>query len=78
MAQSPIPIGGNFTRLDNVLGHFPQFDVEVLGSSAQHLERLIGGDALAFDEDAFGLANGLPGSERADQLVDSVDPGIEG
>ena len=35
-------------------------------------------DALAFDEDAFGLANGLPGSERADQLVDSVDPGIEG
>jgi hypothetical protein len=66
MAQSPIPIGGNFTRLNDVLGHFPQLHVEVLGSSAQHLERLIGGDALAFNEDAFGLTNDLSGAESRD------------
>ena len=77
MAQSPIPIGGNLTRLYNVLGHFPQLDVEVLGSSAQYVERLIGGNALAFDEDAFGLTNGLPGPECRDEVIDPVEPDIE-
>ena len=77
MAQSPIPIGGNLARLDDVPGDFPQLDVEVLGSSAQYLERLIGGDALAFDKDAFGLTNGLLSPECGDQVLDSVEAGIK-
>jgi hypothetical protein len=28
--QSPVPVGGNLTRLNDVVGHFPQLDVEVL------------------------------------------------
>ena len=75
--MSPIPIGGNLARLYDVSGHFPQLDVEVLGCSAQYLERLIGGDALALDKDSFGLTNRLPGPECRDQVVDSVEPGIE-
>jgi hypothetical protein len=78
MAQSPIPVRGNLAGLYDVARHFPQLDVEVLGCSAQYLERLIGGDALALDKDAFGLTNRLTGPECGDQVLDSVDSCIEG
>ena len=71
-------VGGDLTRFDDIAGHFAQLDVEMLGCSAQYIERLIGGDALAFDEDAFGLTNDLPGPECRDQVVDSVESDIEG
>src|ERR1700685_2955536 len=77
MFQSPIPVGGDLTRLDDIAGHFAQLDVEVLGGSAQYVERLLCRDALAFDEDAFGLTNGLPGPECRDEVIDPVEPDIE-
>src|ERR1700733_15245553 len=77
MLRSRIPVGRNLTRLDDVAGHFAQLDVEVLGSSAQYVERLLGRDALAFDEDAFGLTNDLPGPECSDEVIDSVEPDIK-
>src|ERR1700722_8669793 len=77
MFQSPIPVRGDLTRLDDVAGHFAQLDVEMLGGSAQYIERVLRRDALAFDEDAFGLANYLPGPECRDQIIDSVEPDIE-
>jgi hypothetical protein len=49
----------------------------VLGRSAQYIECLIWRDALAFDEDAFGLTDGLPDPEGRDEVVDSVEPYIE-
>jgi hypothetical protein len=77
MFQSLTPVGGNLTRLNDVAGHFPQFDIEMLRRSAQHVKRLIGGDALALDENAFGLTNDLPGPECRDEVIDSEEPDIE-
>jgi hypothetical protein len=62
MHQSRVPVRGNLTRLDDVPRHFPQLDVEMLGSSAKYVERLFRRDPLAFDENAFGLTNDLLGA----------------
>jgi len=70
-------VGGDLTRFEDIAGHFAQLDVEMLGGSAQYVERLLRRDALAFDEDAFGLTNDLPGPECRDEGIDSVEPDIE-
>jgi hypothetical protein len=45
--------------VDEVLGDFPELDVEVLGGLAQNVEGLVSADPLAFDEDPLGLADQL-------------------
>src|ERR1700677_2738737 len=50
---------GILARVDQVLGHLAQLDVEVLGGPTQDVERLLGRDALTLHEDAHGLTDRL-------------------
>ena len=58
--------------VDEVLGHVPQLEVEGLGGSAQDVEGLVGGDALALDEDSLGLAEHRPGGQCGLEVVVSA------
>jgi len=51
---------GNLASVHHVLGNLTQLDVQVLRRAPQHCEGLVGGDPLALDENALGLADDLP------------------
>lgn len=43
-----------------VLGYFVELYIQVLGGVPQYVERLVGGHAFSFHEDALGLADQFP------------------
>jgi hypothetical protein len=49
------PVAG----VHEVLGHISEFSVEVLGRSAQYVERLTGGDPLTLHQDPLSLSDHL-------------------
>jgi hypothetical protein len=53
------PYVGVLSRVDEVLGYVAQFDIEVLGSSAQDIEGLVRVYALPLHEDSQSLADYL-------------------
>jgi hypothetical protein len=63
---------GVFAGVDEGLGDLAEFEVEVLGGPAEDVEGLVGGDALAFDEDPLGLADDVAGGQRGVQVRGSL------
>lgn len=69
--------------VDERLGDFTEFLVEVLGRSPQDVEGLLGGDPRAFHQDALGLSDHLAGQYRPLQVgaalvcATSINGGIE-
>lgn len=51
-------------------GHVTEFDIEVLRCPSEQVEGLIGGNTVAFHEDALGLADQFPGSQRSADVFD--------
>src|ERR1019366_8764726 len=63
---------GILTSVDKVLGNFSELDVEVLGGSTQHVERLARGDPLSFHKNPQGLPDGLATSQSGVKVVGSA------
>ena len=61
--------------VDECLGNVSEFDVQVLGGAAQDVERLIRGDAFAFDEDALCLSDEFSGAEGCVEVEHVVGVG---
>jgi hypothetical protein len=54
------------------LGNFPEFAVEVLGSTPQDVERLVCANAFALHQDTFGLSNEFSRAEGSVEIVGSA------
>jgi CRP-like cAMP-binding protein len=50
----------SFTSVDKALGYFVELYIQVLGGLPQYVERLVGGHAFSFHEDALGLSDQFP------------------
>jgi hypothetical protein len=53
------------------LGDGPELDVHLLGRPPQHVERLLGGDALALHEDPLRLSDQLTGPQGLGEVFGS-------
>ena len=75
--------GWRFAGFDEGERDLADFDVEVLGCAAKHVERLVTGDPFPLDEDALCLADEFASAERlvkvgnAQQVVGSFAGKIE-
>ena len=83
---APVPRGqadgapgvGVLTGVNQVLGHFAELDVEVLGSSTQYVERLVRGDPLSLHENPHRLADDLAAGQGGVEVVGPPFLGLVG
>jgi hypothetical protein len=57
-----------FARVDQILRHVPELQIEVLRGATQDVERLVGRQVLPFHQDPLGLSDHLAGGQRGVQV----------